>query len=338
MIGKFCLLLLACCITHSLILAQSQTTYFYKGTIDGSISITCQLDISGDRCYGKYYVDATKQTKQLSGKITRNTIWITEKNADGQATEKVFRVKIKNNWASLLGDYYDKTYQSSVPFKLDRIVRSGPLNQQISFKKLMDFQDFINQFGTKAKIPLTLFADSDKNTIRSMYLGVESDLEDLDQILPYYLAKRYIMDQVPWPVAGQLDYLHIDRKDYHQQFLYYRPIGRLFFNDRFISILMHFTFKNGWDQYDIMYMINFDFIGNYIDSKELAKSLDIRTKNTELKERIDAKINSDFLIQLNGYRHVFEQESTDPPTYKRNQRTISQQYKLMKNGSFRKEN
>ncbi len=331
-------LILFGCFLQFMAISHSQNTYFYKGSIDGSISITCQLDVRGDRCQGKFYTDATKEIKQLSGKISGSSIWINEKNQTGELTQKVFRVKIKKNWDELVGSYYDKTYQSSVPFKLIRIQETENLNKEMNFKKLMAFQDFINQFSNKVKIPLALYADSDQNSIRSMYLGVESDLDELESTLPYYLAKRFIMDQVPWPVVGPLDYLNVDRKDYHQQFIYYRPIGRLFFNDRFISILLHFKYKNGWDNYDIMYAINFDFTGNYIDSKEIAKGLDIRTKNTELKERINSSITADFTVRLRGFRQIFERTTSDPPSYRKNKRNISQRFKLMKNGTYRKEN
>ncbi len=311
---------------------HSQTdslVWHFKGKID-QYTVTMELIIKGENCYGRYFYDKYRTDVLLNGMVQGTAIELSEINNKSSA---IFRGNLSVDSSSISGTWENnnKNYQ----FELNRLYHPGDNGSTLQFESIRQFQELLNYYDLQLQLPVSLSSELSTSKWRwnSQSIRNKKAITDFGRVIPYRLARKYIMRPIRLKAIGPFNYYRIPEKMYLPSEFCYRSIGKLFSNQKIVGILAHLAYDTGWDSYDIGLLLIYDYNGHLIDCTEITKKLNIDTETISLTENISAVVSKDNLIQIQkeGTYIQFNSKENYHPEIKKKENLI---FQILENGQL----
>ncbi len=130
---------------------------------------------------------------------------------------------------------------------------------------------------------------------------VSKDLSgDYQQVIPYRLAKRYIMNQILLLPEGSFNYFDLSATDYQPYGKHYTSLCRVYQSNRYVGLLCRFQCDTGWERYDLTFLLLFDYAGHLLDACKVGKVLDLEGGGLAVKADWSSRFSSDGRIEVYG--------------------------------------
>ncbi|CAA6812175.1 MAG: Unknown protein [uncultured Aureispira sp.] len=295
--------------TASSAFAQKTDTlyHFFKGSVNKEYSITMELKQSGATLTGAYFYDKYRKSVAIEGELREgNLIVLREVSAISNQNPSIFVGTYSANWKSITGTWENILKNRRYIFNLKAIQR--PIGQAIPYRfdNIRRFQEFLNYFDLEPALPFVVHEGIQQKGFRWKSGVKESSKEDYKKIIPYRLAKRYIMNQVLLRPEGSFNYYDIKSKHYKPNEMHYTALCCVYRMPTYVGVLVNFEADTGWDRYDVTFLLTYDYAGHLLDACKVGKSLDLEYNGRQLKEKMTSHFLVDSTIEMRSSRSVVE--------------------------------
>ena len=314
----------------SLTFGQSTDTsyFYYKGKIDNSYSVTMELLQTNDSWSGQYFYDKYRRAIPLQVELKDTVLYLREVGKGG-ANGHYFRLNYKKNYPQVKGVWYKDGIGPAYIVDVQKIQFSSK-NNRSRFDELIQFQEFLNYFDLIPSVPLQVKALLSSTKINWLEGSSKVSYSNFKQYIPYALAKRYIMNKTTLSVQEGFNYLKIPLRQYNAIDFHYRSLCTLFKTANFISCLIAFENDTGWENYQVVLWLTFDYSGNLLAQSQVFKSNDITSGSKKLKERQEGFFLSDSSLIIRGEQYLEEPkyDTKGAASYRATSQKFQQVYRL----------
>lgn len=292
---------------------KSDTLYhFFKGSVNKEYSITMELKQSGQTISGAYFYDKYRKPVAIEGELREgNTIVLRESNKIENQNPSIFVGTYSADWKRIDGTWENILKNRRFVFNLNKI--SPPIGQMIPyhFDNIRRFQEFLNYFDLEPALPFVVHEGIKQKGFRWKNGTKESAKEDYKKVIPYRLAKRYVMNQVTMPVEGGFNYLDINARNYKPHEMHYAALCCVYRMPTYVGLLVNFAEDTGWDHYDVTLLLTYDYAGHLLDVCKVGKNLDLEYNGKQVREKMTSHFLVDSTIEMRSNKAMVEY-GTDP--------------------------
>lgn len=275
---------------------------YFKGTVNGQYSITMELKQVGNRVEGNYFYDKYRTNIRVQGSIdANNELNLKEIDAAGNTTSSTFIGTYSNGWTNIRGQWQNRTRERRFTFDLQAIqLPQGPL-ARYNFDHIRRFQELLNYFDAEPQFPFRV-KDGLGNAPRWKNLVSQNTAapEDYQQVIPYRLSKRYIMNQVQLQPEGSYNYFDLPASTYQPHGKHYTALCRVYQSSRYVGLLCRFQCDTGWEQYDLTFLLMYDYAGHLLDACKVGKVLDLEGDGRMITASWNSRFSGDGRIEVRG--------------------------------------
>jgi len=299
--------------TTSSIYAQKRDTlyHFFKGSVNKEYSITMELKQAGSTLKGAYFYDKYRKSVAIEGELRDgNLMVLREVGAINNQNPSIFVGTYSADWKSINGTWENILKNRRYSFHLKAIQR--PIGQAIPYRfdNIRRFQEFLNYFDLEPALPFVVHEGIQKKGFRWKSDLKESSKEDYKKVIPYRLAKRYIMNQVQLTSEGSFNYFDIQAKNYKPHEMHYTTLCCVYRTPTYVGLLVHLKRDTGWDRYDVTFLLTYDYAGHLLDACKVGKNLDLEYNGRQLKEKMTSHFLIDSTIEMRSSRFLVEYGTT----------------------------
>jgi hypothetical protein len=283
---------------------QAQGTpiyHYFKGAVDGQYSITMELKQVGTALEGNYFYDKYRTNIRVKGTILdEQYISLKEIDAVGNTTSSTFLGVYDKNWTQIEGQWQNRTKERRFNFDLQAIyLPKGPIGRY-NFDHIRRFQELLNYFDAEPRFPFRVRAGMGENPQWKKTNSALKGVQDYQQVLPYRLAKRYIMNQVLLRPEGSYNYFDLAPTDYQPYNKHYKALCKVYQSSRYVALLCRFECDTGWERYDLTLLLLYDYAGHLLDACEVGKVLDLEGGGKMVKADWNSRFSADGRIEVRG--------------------------------------
>lgn len=316
---------------------QDTVRQVYKGKIDAKYSITLELSVVNEQCWGRFYYDKYIKDIEFVGTCNNWVISLHEINSKtGEKSKSAFVGKLSEDWLEIKGRWGNTLKGKDMPFELNALIPTLPDQYYLNYNKVKDFQNLLNYFDLQPQLPLIL--DAGLNHMEWQWVDwQEENQKDFKHFIPYTLANQYIMSQVKFKTEGSLNYFDIAEKNYKEYKMGYRSIGYLSKNSKFVSLLFHFDADTGWNDYEVFFVLNFDYEGRLLGGFKAFTHIVLERTGQFISEQTHATFPQASVINLSSERITIEygtNHKTGEEYYREKTSKNASRYTLQEDGSF----
>lgn len=316
---------------------QDTIRQVYKGKIDAKYSITLELCIANEQCWGRFYYDKYIKDITFVGTCIDSRLSLHEINSKtGEKSKSAFVGKLNADWLQIKGHWENTLKGKNMPFELNALIPSLPEYTHLDYTKVKEFQTLLNYFDLQPQLPLTL--DAGLNHMEWQWVDwQEENQKDFKHFIPFNTASQYIMSQVKFKTEGSLNYFNIAEKNYKEYKMGYRSIGYLSKNSKFVSLLFHFDADTGWNDYEVFFVLNFDYEGRLLGGFKAFTHIVLERTGQFISEQTHATFSQATSIDLSSERITIEygtNHKTGEEYYRENTAKNASRYTLQDDGSF----
>lgn len=295
--------------TSTLALGGDQDTvyHFFKGAVNKEYSITVELKIAGNVCVGHYYYDKYRKKVKIEGELRAdNQLMLREFDQSGNRTSSVFTGMYSSDWKIVQGTWENTTKDRRFDFDLKAI--EYPLGQQITynFDDIRRFQELLNYFDMEPQLPFRVHKGLEKKGFRWRKGLKESARKDYQRMIPYRLARRYVMDKVLLKGEGAFNYFNIKEANYKAHEMHYKSLCCVYRTASYVGLLFHFADDTGWDVYDVTFLVMYDYAGNVLDACKLGRDVNVEHAGVQLTEKTSSQFRLDSTIETISNQFLIE--------------------------------
>lgn len=291
---------------------KTDTLYhFFKGKVNKEYSITMELKQSGLTLTGAYFYDKYRKSVAIEGELRDgNMIVLREVNKIDNQNPSIFVGTFSADWKVIDGTWENILKNRRYNFNLNAI--KAPIGQEIPYRfdNIRRFQEFLNYFDLEPALPFVVHEGIQQKGFRWKRGVKESAKEDYQKVIPYRLAKRYIMNQVALAPEGSFNYLDIKSKNYKAHELHYTALCCVYRMPTYVGLLVNFAEDTGWDRYDVTFLLTYDYAGHLLDACKVGKNLELEYNGQQLKEKMTSHFLVDSTIEMRSNRSVVEYGTT----------------------------
>lgn len=316
----FCLLL-ACSLSAA---PQQEWSRTYTGVIQ-QWNIVLQLSVNGTNCKGVYFYQHVRKDIALQGTLQGQELLL-EESGGGQ-----FKGVLNADFSAFTGTWTQPQKGQRYETKWDAI---APAAGKTSFDMtaVKAFQELLAGSKNDLLLPLTL----DKKSKDIVINNTQKNTISPRQLPPlsYELAARFILKQTRLSMGN---YFKNNEQQYES--VPFRLVGKLWSSSTWTALLFHLEDDNGWDEYELFFVLVFDYEGNllsewkaytYYITERTGELISEKTRST-LQPNHSAQVQSEKITITYG---------TNPQTkkeyYNEQTQTDSGLYKLSKEGKWLK--
>jgi hypothetical protein len=296
-------------LTSSICFGQKQdTTYrYFKGLINKEYSITMELKQAGNVCVGYYYYDKYRQNVQVEGVVKENNeLVLIELNEFGGKTKSIFTGTYSEDWKSLSGIWGNEEKGSRYNFAVKAIEQPMGQTMAYRFEEIRRFQELLNYFDLEPQMPFNVNVGIEKKEFKWKEGTKESSRKDYQQVIPYRLAQRYIMNQVRLKGEGAFNYFKIKEANYKAHEMHYKSLCCVYRTSSYVGLLFHFADDTGWDQYNVTFLLLYDYAGHLLDGFSVGKELNLEHGGKKILEKSHSRFLPDSTIEMKSDRLLTE--------------------------------
>lgn len=279
---------------------QQDTIYrFYKGAVNKKYSITVELKQVGEYCQGYYYYDKYRKNIRVEGTANSGVLLLREIDQQGNKTSSFFTGNYTVDWGTITGAWENKTKNRRFEFDLNAIY--PPLGQSIRYRfdDIRRFQELLNYFDLEPEWPFRTEKGivASKKGFQWKNNADKATYSDFQRFIPYRLAKRYIMNKVLLSPEGSFNYFQIKETAYKTHEMHYKSLCCVYRTNSYVGLLVQFEEDNGWDNYDVTFLLIYDYAGHLLDACKVGKQIDIEQEGRQLKETMSSYFKLDQTIE-----------------------------------------
>jgi len=303
------LYLLLLLLLSSCVYAQTNDTlyHFFKGAVNEEYSITMELKQSGLTLTGAYFYDKYRKNVAIEGELRDgNMIVLRESNRIENQNPSIFVGSYSADWKTINGTWENILKNRRFVFNLVKI--EAPIGQSIPYRfdNIRRFQEFLNYFDLEPALPFVVHEGIKQKGFRWKNEIKESAKEDYKKIIPYRLAKRYIMNQILLSSEGGFNYLNIKPSHYKPHEMHYTALCCVYRMPTYVGFLVNFAKDTGWDRYDVTLLLTYDYAGHLLDACKVGKNLELEYNGKQLREKMTSHFLVDSTIEMRSNRSVVE--------------------------------
>ena len=331
-------LLLLLLITFGVYGQKSDTLYhFFKGSVNKEYSITMELKQSGVNVAGAYFYDKYRKSVAIEGELREgNTIVLREVDRIDNQNPSIFVGTYSADWQTIDGTWENILKNRRYTFDLTAI--EAPIGQLIPYRfdNIRRFQEFLNYFDLEPALPFVVHEGIQQKGFRWKNGTKKSAKEDYKKIIPYRLAKRYIMNPIQLKPEGSFNYLAIKPQNYKPHEMHYTALCCVYRMSTYVGLLVNFEEDTGWDHYDVTFLLTYDYAGHLLDACKVGKNLDLEYNGQQWREKMTSHFLVDSTIEMRSSRSVIEYgtDLTEQEYYKKGNEKQRIYYILQPSGRF----
>ena len=287
--------------------ANDTLYHFFKGAVNKEYSITMELKQSGQTISGAYFYDKYRKNVAIEGELRDgNMIVLREVNRIDNQNPSIFVGTYSSDWKTINGTWENILKNRRFVFDLTAI--QVPIGQTIPYRfdNIRRFQEFLNYFDLEPALPFVVHEGIQQKGFRWKNGTRESAKEDYKKVIPYRLAKRYIMNQVLLNSEGSFNYLNIKSKNYKPHEMHYAALCCVYRMPTYVGLLVNFAEDTGWDRYDVTFLLTYDYAGHLLDACKVGKNLDLEYNGQQLREKMTSHFLVDSTIEMRSNRSIVE--------------------------------
>lgn len=298
--GFIFLFILFCCTTSW---AQQQDTIyrFFKGAVNKSYSITMELRFVGTTCEGRYFYDKYRKDVLLEGELKEDKTLILREIDDVGEKTSTFVGTVDAHWKIIKGFWENKSKERNYDFNLWAIENPG---LSYNFEQIRRFQELLNYFDLEPRFPFSVRAGIDRKGFNWKNTANDPAQKDYEQLIPYALAKQFIMNQVALTPEGTFDYFNIKKNNYKSYEMHYKSLCCVYRSKGFVVLLFHFVDDTGWDNYNVSFLLSFDYAGRLLDACKVGKDLSLESVGKKVEEQMSARFEADSSFYTKSQKKV----------------------------------
>ena len=281
--------------------SSSPVYRYFKGAVNGQYSITMELKQWGDKVEGNYFYDKYRTNIRVKGTVGANQeLRLQEIDAVGNVTSSTFVGNYSNGWKSIRGQWQNRTRERRFDFNLQAIyLPKGPIGRY-NFDHIRRFQELLNYFDAEPQFPFRVHHGLGTAPQWKTSISKSAVASDYQQVIPYRLAKRYIMNQILLQPVGSFNYFDLEAVDYQPYNKHYQALCRVYRSARYVGLLCRFEEDTGWERYDLTFLLLFDYAGHLLDAQEVGKVLDLEGNGRMIRADWSSRFTSDGRIEVRG--------------------------------------
>ena len=317
--------------------AQSTTPIYryFKGTVNDQYSITMELKQEGNRLEGNYFYDKYRTNIRVEGTVNEDRVLILrEIDANGNASRSSFVGTYSGGWTSIQGQWQSSIRERRFVFDLESIqLPKGPI-ARYNFDHIRRFQELLNYFDAEPQFPLQVREGLGKAPRWKNFVRAEKTApEDYQQMIPYRLAKRYIMNQVQLGPEGSYNYFDLPANTYQPNGKHYTALCRVYKTKRYVGLLCRFKCDTGWELYDLTFLLTFDYAGHLLDACKVGKVLDLEGAGRMIRADWRSRFSRDGQIEITG---ITQETSYGDTALEQGAQTVHFYWVVQANGRLRR--
>jgi len=290
--------------------AQSQDTIyrFYKGAVNEKYSITVVLKQIGVVCQGYYYYDKYRKSIRVEGTAIESVLSLREIDQQGNKTTSVFVGNYNEDWSAITGAWENKTKDRRFVFDLQAIYPPLGKSTRYRFDDIRRFQELLNYFDLEPALPFRTKEGILTETKGFHWKNKEdkATFNDYQRFIPYRLAKRYIMNKVLLSPEGSFNYFQIKESAYKAHEMHYKSLCCVYRTNSCVGLLVQFQEDNGWDAYDVTFLLIYDYAGHLLDACKVGKRISIEQEGRQLSEEMSSSFKLDQTIETSSKGTLIE--------------------------------
>lgn len=310
------------------------TSKYFKGTVNGQYSITMELQQEGEQVEGSYFYDKYRTIIPIKGTIKADgTLTLKEVDAAGNITSPTFVGTYSTGWTTIRGNWYNKTGESQFAFNLQAIqLPKGPIGRY-NFDQIRRFQELLNYFDAEPQFPFRVKEGLGETPRWSNLVSNSTENpEDYQQVIPYRLAKRYIMNQVVLPPEGSYNYFNLPADSYHPSGKHYTALCKVYQSSKYVGLLCRFKCDTGWENYDVTFLLLYDYAGHLLDACKVGKVLNLEGDGRMVTANWSSHFSKDGRIEVIG---TTEETHYGDAALEQQQQTVHFYWLVQSNGRLR---
>lgn len=293
----------------------------FKGQINQQYAITMTVAQEGQALEATYYYHSYRKPIELYGTISRDgSIYLKTRGGNGD----LMVLEVQHAWQRLEGHWRSGDQQQRLSLHLDAIYPADLQRPTPTIDQLKRFQEFLNYFQPCYKRPL------------EVHQGITNPIseEQMGKMIPYRLAKRYIMNQIDLPTEGGFDYFDIDEEQYRAYTHHYQSLGLVYQTQHYVGVLCRLYCDTGWEAYDVSFLLLFDHAGHLLDACKVGKALQLEGGNKQVISNWKAIFQPNGSIKVNAHR---QQVYYEADTVKRREHRAVFYWYISERGILRRE-
>ena len=309
--------------------------HYFKGKVEGQYSITMELRQEGDEVIGSYFYDKYRTNIPVEGNIKAgNILVLREIDISGNPTSTTFIGNYSNGWTGIRGEWQSRRKDRRLAFNLQAIyLPPGPI-ARYNFDHIRRFQELLNYFDAQPLYPFRVKQGLGANPRWSNFATASKKTpEDYQQMIPYRLAKRYIMNQVNLPLTGSYNYFDLPPAIYQPHGRHYTALCCAYRHSRYVALLCRFECDTGWEYYDLTFLLVFDYAGHLLDACEVGKVVNLEGANRAISANWGSRFFGEGRIEVIGTTQ--ETHYTDTALEQKNDQ-VHYYWLLQSNGRLRR--
>ena len=275
---------------------------YFKGTVNGQYSITMELQQEGEQVEGSYFYDKYRTLIPIKGTVGADgSLTLKEVDAAGNPTSSTFVGTYTSGWSNIHGQWKSKTGEYQYSFNLQAIqLPKGPIGRY-NFDQIRRFQELLNYFDAEPKFPFRVQEGMGESPRwKNLVSNSTSSPEDYQQVIPYRLAKRYIMNQVLLAPEGSYNYFNLPAESYHSSGKHYTALCKVYQSSNYVGLLCRFKCDTGWQNYDITFLLLYDYAGHLLDACKVGKVLNLEGDGQMVTANWSSHFSKDGRIEVTG--------------------------------------
>lgn len=317
--------------------AQDTLRYFFKGTVNKEYPITMMVQQIGQQLKGAYFYDKYRKNIYVEGRVEAGeTMVLYEVLAGGEAGGSVFRGTYAPDWSSIMGRWENSAKERRFNFELKAIKEPEGVYYQYRLDDIRRFQELLNYFENKPIFPFKVTGDLSKDAFRLEVTKTKDTKTKLQSVIPYRLARRYIMNKTRFDPEGAFDYFNLKSSNYKAHEFHYKALCRTYQTNCYVGLLINFSNDTGWDQYQVSCLLIFDYAGHLIDACKVGKQLDLESNGRQYMEEAYSTFRNNTTIEFTSKQQEIQHGQASNGTAYFNQAPIQEKiyYILQANGRF----
>ena len=318
---------------------QKQDTLFryYKGKVNREYSITMELMFVENSLNGQYIYDKYRDPVRLVGELRdSNSLILWEMNDKGMSGGTFFSGSFSEDHKTVNGVWVNNSDDERFVFNFSEVAAGTAGKDKSEFENIIQFQQLLNYFDLQISLPFNAASVLDLKSTEWENYEEKTSATDYNRLIPYHLAKRFVMNKVSMKGEGNFNYFRIKNHQYSLLEMHYRSLCSVYRTADFVSLLFHFKEDTGWDSYNVVFMLNFDYAGHLIDGRKIYKDLDLEYNGKEIKEFAESTFleENSFIIRSKKNIQVYNTEASVNGFYRKKELKEDFYYKIRKDGKI----
>ncbi len=308
---------------------------YFKGMVNGKYSITMELKQEGNQLEGNYFYDKYRTNIRVKGTVQKDQVLILrEVDVAGNLSRTTFVGTYSSGWTSIHGQWQSHLRERRFVFDLESIeLPKGPI-ARYNFDHIRRFQELLNYFDAEPQFPFRVQDGlGDAPRWKTLVNATETTPEDYQQMIPYRLAKRYIMNQIPLGTEGSYNYFDLPANSYQPHGKHYTALCRVYKTKRYVGLLCRFKCDTGWERYDLTFLLTFDYAGHLLDACKVGKVMELEGNGHMVKANWSSRFLKNGQIEITG---ITQQTSYEDTALEQGVQTVHFYWFVQANGRLRR--